>query len=389
LVYPRFINDDFHHHIKVKVDFASVVNPKTTMTVNVTITNFGNSSEQYRIVNRDPYRSKTQQYLNQTSGNNNFTLILEPGESHVYNYSYYIPDLQSGDFRYAPILVISNLSTSIKPTIALSDVEDIHINRRPHVGSVSFNATKLKRVKDTVLVEAECSDHETPRAQLDVVLRVNDSAGHFYNISMTFDESSNLFVGYFTPGAGAKTGTHTFRIEVTDQNDLTRHSSYYNFTVRNTKPRVEWLVLYETNVTLGTTIEGSLGVREVETPLFNLDISLYAKRSGKASNIAYYGTLNLFESRIIDQYYRVGTFDIEIDTSNWQEGTYDVYVNITDDVSSINYYYGEIIVRSDTSPFYANPNLLFGVAYNVGVILFLIFQFRGFALLLKREFLIR
>lgn len=386
LVYPRFIYDEFHHHIKIEVDFDSIVNPKTTMTVNVTITNFGNSSEQYRIINSDPYRNRTQKNLNQTSGNNNFTLTLEPGESYAYNYSYYIPDEQGADFLYAPTLVVSNISASIDPVIALSDVEEIHINRKPEIDSVSFNATELSRVKDTVVVEAKCSDFETPRAQLDVFLRINDSAGLFYNVNMTFDEKSKLFVGNFTPGAATKVGTHTFRIVVTDQYDLTRYSSYYNFTVKNTKPRVEWLILYEINVTRGATIEGSLGVREVETPLFDLNISLYAKRSGEVSNIPYTGTLSLFESRIIDQYYRVGTFDIELDTSNWPEGTYDVYVNITDDVSSINYYYGEITVRGDTSPFYASPDLLFGLAYNIGVILFLIFQFRTFVLLLKREF---
>ena len=146
------------------------------------------------------------------------------------------------------------------------------------------------------------------------------------------------------------------------------------------------MILYKTNVTIGATIEGSLGVREVETPLFELNISLYCQSQN--ISITYYGTLTLFESRLVDQYYRVGTFDIEIDTSNWPEGTYDVYVSIEDDVSSIDYYYGEIIVRIDDSPFWANENLLFGIVYNIGIILFLIFQFRGFALLLQREFAI-
>jgi hypothetical protein len=141
--------------------------------------------------------------------------------------------------------------------------------------------------------------------------------------------------------------------------------------------------LYETNVTLGDTIKGTLGVKEVETPLFNLNISLYC--SSPNVSIIYYGTLSLFESQLVENDFRVGTFDIEIDTTNWQEGTYDVYVDIEDDKTSITYYYGEITVQKDDSPFYANPNLIFGLAYNIGVILFLIFQFRGFALLLKRE----
>ena len=384
LVYPRLINDQFHHNIKIEADFDAKVNPEKTITVNVTITNFGISSEQYSIVNRDPYRMKTQQYLNQTFGDNNFTLTLEPGESYAYNYSYYIPDEQGADFLYAPILVVSNVSTSIDPVIALSNVEDIHINRKPRVDSVSFNATKIDRVKETVVIKAKCSDHETPRAQLTVGLRINDSAGNFYNRSMTFNETSNLFVGNFTPSASARTGTHTFRIFVTDQHGLTRYSSYYNFTVKNTKPRVEWMILYDTNVTVGTTIEGSLGVKELETSLFNLNISLYCQSQNV--NVGYYGTLSLFESHLVDQYNRVGTFDIEIDTSNWHEGTYDVYLIIEDDVSSINYYYGEITVRRDDSPFYANPDLLFGLAYNIGVVLFLIFQFRGLTLLIKREF---
>ena len=385
-IYPRFIRDTFHHAIRVEADFSSVFNPETTMIVNVTITNYGDSPGQFRVINREPYDKIQPEFqpLIQTAGDNDFTKKLDPGESITYNYTYSIPDMEGVNFLYAPILVVSlDDIESLTPVIALSEVENIHINRRPKVDSVSFNATKLDRVKETVLVEASCSDHETPRAQLTVVLRINDSDDRLYNITMTFDEKTNLFVGNFTPGADASTGTHTFRIYATDQHDLTGRSSYYNFTVKNTKPRVEWMELYETNVTVGDTIKGTLGVKEVETPLFNLNISLYC--SSPNVSIVYYGTLSLFESRQVDQYYRVGTFDIEIDTSNWQEGTYDVYVSIEDDKTSITYYYGEITVQRDDSPFYANPNLIFGIAYNIGVILFLIFQFRGFALLLKRE----
>ncbi len=383
--YPQTLQDLFYHNIKVKADFNTPVNPDTTMTVNVTITNFSNSSEQYRIINRAPYRTIQNQIeeLNQTSGDNNFTLTLDPGENYAYNYSYYIPDRIGNNYLYAPILVVSSTSTSLDPVIAFSEVENFHINRRPKIDSVSFNATKLYRVKETVTVEASISDHETPRAQLTVVLRINDTDDRLYNINMTFDEKTNLFVGNFTPGDGASTGTHTFRIYATDEYDLTGRSSYYNFTVKNTKPKVEWMQLYETNVTRGATIKGSLGVKEVETPLFNLNISLYC--SSPSISIVYYGTLSLFEARLVDQYYRIGSFDIEIDTSNWQEGTYDVYISIEDDTTSITYYYGEITVQIDDSPFYANPNLIFGLAYNIGVILFLIFQFRAFALLLKRE----
>ncbi|WP_287584077.1 hypothetical protein [Candidatus Borrarchaeum sp.] len=384
--YPQVIQDRFYHTINVEADFNSIVNPDTTMTVNVTITNFSNSSKKYRIINRAPYRVVQNQIeaLKQISEeDNNFTKELYPGESYTYNYSYYIPDLEGYNYKYAPILVISNTSTSLDPVIAFSEVENIHINRRPNIDSVSLNATKLDRVQDTVLVEASCSDGETPRAELSVLMRINDSDDRLYNITMTFDETTNLFVGNFTPGAGADTGIHTFRIYVTDEHDLTGRSSYYNFTVKNTKPKVEWMELYETNVTVGDTIKGSLGVREVETPLFNLNISLYC--SSPNVSIVYYGTLSLFESQLVENDFRVGTFDIEIDTSNWQEGTYDVYVNIEDDKTSITYYYGEITVQRDDSPFYANPDLIFGIAYNIGVILFLIFQFRGFALLLKRE----
>jgi hypothetical protein len=385
LIYPQVLQDFFHHTINVEADFDTPVNPDTTMTVNVTIINFGNSSEQYRVINRAPYRTYQNQIeeLNQTSGDNNFTLTLDPGESYTYNYSYYIPDSTGNNYLYAPILVVSSTTTSLDPVIAFSEVENFHINRRPKINSVSFNATKLDRVQDTVFVEASCSDGETPRAELSVVMRINDSDGRLYNITMNFDETTNLFVGNFTPGAGADTGTHTFRIYVTDELDLTGRSSYYNFTVRNTKPRVEWMELYETNVTIGDTIKGTLGVKEVETPLFNLNISLYC--SSPNVSIIYYGTLSLFESQLVENDFRVGTFDIEIDTTNWQEGTYDVYVSIEDDKTSITYYYGEITVQRDDSPFYANPNLIFGLAYNIGVILFLIFQFRGFALLLKRE----
>jgi hypothetical protein len=385
LVYPQVLQDLFHHTINVEADFNTPVNPDTTMTVNVTITNFSNSSEQYRVINRAPYRVTQNQIdaLNQTSGDNNFTLTLDPGESYAYNYSYYIPDSTGNNYVYAPILVVSSTSTSLDPVIAFSEVENFHINKRPKVNSVSFNATKLDRVKETVMVEASISDGETPRAELSVVMRINDSDDRLYNITMTFDEKTNLFVGNFTPGAGADTGTHTFRIYATDEHDLTGRSSYYNFTVKNTKPRVEWMELYETNVTIGDTIKGTLGVKEVETPLFNLNIALYC--SSPDVSIVYYGTLSLFESRLVDEYHRVGAFDIEIDTSNWQEGTYDVYISIEDDKTSITYYYGEITVQRDDSPFYANPNIIFGLAYNIGVALFLIFQFRGFALLLKRE----